>query len=198
MASSPIPPLPPGPAPPARKLGKAPSIQPSPPVVEENGPSEAFILELIIANGYPFKDHWSYFIRSHRHPDVGTVIHATGEVANGFRFDIKRCFDLGEEGNRPSKRILLQWLEGKYVNEERMLNGGVFKFDTAPVCPFEESVHKIKVPEKTLTTVGGDSPAVKKITQRNCQTWIIESADQLVRDGILLPDVAAYLRAIEQ
>ena len=34
--------------------------------------------------------------------------------------------------------------------------------------------------------------------QRNCQTWIIESADQLVADGIFHADVAAYLHALEQ
>lgn len=38
----------------------------------------------------------------------------------------------------------------------------------------------------------------KKITQRNCQTWILESADQLVKDGIFDREVAAYLHAIRQ
>jgi hypothetical protein len=31
-----------------------------------------------------------------------------------------------------------------------MLNNGVYKADNAPVCPFEESVHKVKAPEKSL------------------------------------------------
>lgn len=38
----------------------------------------------------------------------------------------------------------------------------------------------------------------RKISQRNCQTWIIESAEQLVKDNILSREVADYLRAIEQ
>ncbi|KAJ3490465.1 hypothetical protein NLG97_g5774 [Lecanicillium saksenae] len=80
-----------------------------------------------------------------------------------------------------------------------MLNGGVFKLDATPVCGFEESVHKVEPPGKTLNTVAAEGGSTgRKITQRNCQTWIIESADQLVRDGILRRDVAAYLRAIEQ
>lgn len=38
----------------------------------------------------------------------------------------------------------------------------------------------------------------KKISQRNCQTWIVESADQLVKDGIFDQEVAAYLHAVRQ
>lgn len=38
----------------------------------------------------------------------------------------------------------------------------------------------------------------RKISQRNCQTWITESAEQLVKDNILHPEVVDYLRAIEQ
>lgn len=34
--------------------------------------------------------------------------------------------------------------------------------------------------------------------QRNCQTWIVESAAQLVKEGIFDEQVATYVRAIEQ
>lgn len=36
------------------------------------------------------------------------------------------------------------------------------------------------------------------VKQRNCQTWIVESADQLVKDGIFKAETAAYLRSVEQ
>lgn len=196
MDSSNIPPAPPPLPPPAAPANRP--TEPALPHVEREGPAGAFLLELIVANGYPFKDHWSYFLRSHQHPDVGVVLHATGEVANGFRFEVKRSFDFREPGNRPSKRIPLQWIEARHCDEARMLNGGMLMFDDMPVCGFEESVHKVPAPGKTLNTVADGEVKGKKITQRNCQTWIIESADQLVRDGILLPQVAAYLRATEQ
>jgi hypothetical protein len=34
-----------------------------------------------------------------------------------------------------------------------------------------------------------------KITQRNCQTWVLESAEQLVREGVFEQRVVDYLRA---
>ncbi|OAQ98766.1 hypothetical protein LLEC1_07914 [Akanthomyces lecanii] len=170
----------------------------TPPSVRPEGPAGAFLLELITVNGYPFKDHWSYFIRSHQHHDTGVVIHATGDVANGFRLEIKRCFQVNEPGSPPNKRIPLQWIEGKHFDERAMLNNWELKFDTVPVCAFEGSLCKVEAPGKTLNTVAGDGVVGKKVALKNCQSWVIESADQLVIDQMLLPEVAAYLRAIEQ
>lgn len=45
---------------------------------------------------------------------------------------------------------------------------------------------------------GTASRARKKIIQRNCQTWVVESADQLVADGIFTPEVADYLHSKKQ
>ncbi|TQV92844.1 hypothetical protein IF1G_08768 [Cordyceps javanica] len=171
---------------------------PLPPSVPLDGPPGAFLLELITANGHPFKDHWSYFVGSREHPDIGVVVHATGDVASGFRLEAKRGFNLREPGNSPSTRTPLQWLEGRHVDEHAVLNHGVLAFDAVPVGAWEESLHKVNAPGKTLNTVGDGSAAGKKVTQRNCQSWIIESADQLVADGMLSPDIAAYLHAIEQ
>lgn len=36
------------------------------------------------------------------------------------------------------------------------------------------------------------------VKQRNCQTWIVESADQLVKDGMFNVETATYLRSVEQ
>lgn len=91
-------------------------------------------------------DHWSFYIRSRQLPDTGVVVHATGDVASGFRLEIKRCFPVNEP----------------------------------------------------LNTVAGEGVAGKKVVLKNCQSWVIESADQLVLDKMLSPEVAAYLRAIEQ
>ncbi|KAM3433569.1 hypothetical protein MY4824_005873 [Beauveria thailandica] len=197
--SSPSAPLPP-PLPCSTVLAANHRPKPTPPTVPcPPGPPDALLLELITANGYPFNDHWSYFVRSRRRPDVGVVIHATGDVANGFRLEVKRSFDLGEPDNRPSRRIPLQWLTAPpRLDEQAMLNHGQLKFDTVPVGALEESLFKVEAPGKTLNTVGVEGPVGKRIVQRNCQSWIIESAEQLVVDGMLSPDVAAYLRALEQ
>jgi hypothetical protein len=33
-----------------------------------------------------------------------------------------------------------------------------------------------------------------KITQRNCQTWVVESAEQLMKEGVFEQRVVDYLR----
>ncbi|QQK42088.1 kinase-like domain-containing protein [Penicillium digitatum] len=162
-AGAPPPPPPPGP----RQTTARPQA-PLPPAVAPSGPPGAFLVELLIYNGAPFKDHWSYWVRSHQDPDLGVLIHAAGDVRNGFQFKIKRDHDFRATGNLPTKRIPLH-------------------------------AHKVKVPEKTLRAVGDKvTSAPSRLTQRNCQTWIVESADQLVRDRIFGGEVAAYVHSIKQ
>ncbi|KNG91063.1 hypothetical protein ANOM_000754 [Aspergillus nomiae NRRL 13137] len=191
-------PPPPPPSPPL--IGKtAPKL----PTVASEGPTGAYLVELLIFNGWPFKDHWAYWIRSPSDPDIGVQLHATGDVRNGFEFQIKRNYDFHDDNSeRPSTRIPLQWIDGKYFDERAMMNNGVLKLDNVPVCGFEASVYKVKAPGKSLNTVTEtailEGKKAQKVNQRNCQTWIVESADQLVRDGIFSQEVATYLRAIEQ
>ncbi|KAK4247879.1 hypothetical protein C7999DRAFT_14153 [Corynascus novoguineensis] len=82
-----------------------------------------------------------------------------------------------------------------------------------PRCEFERALFRVPAPEKTLRTVTGKDGEVSsylygrwgkltnggdrrgKIKQRNCQTWVVESAEQLVKEGIFEQRVADYLRA---
>lgn len=151
--------LPPAPPPPPLPSGFRPpspaSISiPTPRFVESKGPAGAFLVELMVFNGSPFNNHWAYFVQSSSNPSVGAVLHSTGDVRNGFRFEIKRNYELNttDPDSRPTWMIPLQWVDGRYFDEQAMLNNGVCKFDNVPVCPFEESVHKVKAPEKSLNT----------------------------------------------
>ncbi|ORY59197.1 uncharacterized protein BCR38DRAFT_399443 [Pseudomassariella vexata] len=130
-------------------------------------------------------------------PDVGVVIHATGAVSQGFEFEIKRNYDFRATSTLSMKRIQLQWVNGRHFDEEVMLNGGKHKIDHVPVCGFEASVHKVQVPGKILNRVEQNAATGKKIRQRDFQTWIVESANQLVRDGIFHEGVAAYVHELE-
>lgn len=58
------------------------------------GPPGAFLVELLIYNGLLFKDYWAYFVRSYTEVDVGVKIYATSDVRNGFKFEVKRSYDL--------------------------------------------------------------------------------------------------------
>ncbi|ESZ95246.1 hypothetical protein SBOR_4358 [Sclerotinia borealis F-4128] len=193
-----LPPPPPPPPPVAFRSISAPPSAPEPPVVPSNGPLGSFLVELLIFNGSPFKDHWSFFIRSHTSSDIGVVIHATGDVRNGFEFQLKRSHDLNTTGNVPTRRVKLQWVQGEYFKEVEMLNFGVHKIDTVPVCPFEASAHKEKAPGKTLNAVEDTAQRGNKITQKDCQSWLVAAADHIVEDGIFDPEVGVYLHAIKQ
>ncbi|KGO42646.1 hypothetical protein PEXP_025170 [Penicillium expansum] len=175
------------------------SIYPdSKPAVSPTGPTGAFMVELLICNGSPFKDHWAYFVRSHADPDIGVKIHATGNVRTGFEFEIKRSENLQTSDDIPSTRVPLQWVDANYFDEKAMLNDGEYKIDNAPVCRFERSTYEIKAPGKSLNTIIEGAKPRMKVIHRDCQTWIVESADQLHRDNILNNEVVAYLHAIQQ
>ena len=216
---------PPPPPPPAIK--KLPVHNaPNPPTISSTRPEGAFQVELMTYNGSPFKDHWAYWVSSPTSTNLGVSMDAAGDVRTGFQFQTQRSLDLSDSSNRPSKRIPLQWVHGEHFDEGKMLNGGAYKVDHLPVCGFEKSAYKVDVPDRSLNAVEEmvsfpflyiyiakcafyfllclntfqvDTTSVgKKITQRNCQTWIVESADQLVKDGIFNKEVADYLHAIRQ
>ncbi|OHE99945.1 hypothetical protein CORC01_04846 [Colletotrichum orchidophilum] len=192
---------PPPPPPPVVKKAPTPLPAPKPPTVASKGPPGAFLVELLVYNGSPFKDHCAYFVCSHRNRDTGVRIHATGDVRNGFEFNIERSHNFDETGNYPTTRIPLQWVNAQHFDEKAMLNHGSPKIDTVPVCGFEVSVNKAKAPGKTLNSVEDTAfktKTGKKIIQNNCQSWLVESADFLVQDRIFNSDVAVYLHAIEQ
>ncbi|KAJ5573732.1 uncharacterized protein N7459_008159 [Penicillium hispanicum] len=213
-----IPPLPPPlpPPPPAGNKAQAVTTTPKPPVVTTTGPQGAFKVELLIFNGHPYKDHWAYWFESRSDPDVGVVIHVVGDVRKGFEFQIKRSHDFKLTNSQPTKRISLQWIDGKYLDERAMFNNGECKVDKHPVCAFEASAHKVQPPAGSLNSISEASllsflamsipvnpsdqanRVGRRVVQRDCQTWIVESADQLVRDGILTEGVRQYLRAIQQ
>ncbi|KAI2078873.1 hypothetical protein LOZ36_006791 [Ophidiomyces ophidiicola] len=186
------------PPPPAGK--KASTLPPAskPPVVASKGPAGAFLVQLLIYNGLSFKDHWAFWVCSHTHSDCGVLIHATGHVKNGFKFEVKHGYDFRVTGNIPTKRIALQWVDAQYFDEKAMFNNGNFKINNGPVCGFEASAYKVKAPGKTLNAANDMAASGKKIIQRNCQTWIVESANQLVKDYIFSWDVAIYLHTIKQ
>ncbi|KAG7289956.1 hypothetical protein NEMBOFW57_006334 [Staphylotrichum longicolle] len=118
----------------------------SKPDVPTTGPPNSLLVSLLIYNGWPFADHWEYFIAAPHTPGgpsgdkddvVGVVIQAAGDVRAGFWLEVKRGWSLGLElGDRDGRG-----------------------------------------------------------SRRNCQTWVIESAEQLVREEIFEQKVVDYLRA---
>ncbi|KAK0376585.1 hypothetical protein CLIM01_06064 [Colletotrichum limetticola] len=191
---------PPPPRPPVEKA-RTPPPAPPPPTVPATGSPGAFLVELLIYNGSPFKDHWAYFVRSRADDDIGVKIHATGDVRNGSKFEVKRSHDLTNTSDIPTKRVPLQWVDAQHLDEDAMLNWGVEEIDSRPVRAFEACAYKAKAPGKTLNAAEDNSfkdTLGKKVTLKDCQTWLVDAADCLVEDRMFSSEVAVYLHAITQ
>lgn len=157
--------IPPPPACPPTTTIPAPAPAAKPPIVSPTGPPGAFLVELLIYNGAPFKDHWAYFVRSHADPGIGTRIHAMGDVRSGFEFQINRQHDLRDPGNSPTNRVPLQWVDAKYFDyEEGVLDDRESRDNNVPLCGFEASAYKAKVPEKSLNSIDDEVSSVRLLT----------------------------------
>lgn len=193
------------------------SSSPRPPRVSAYGPDEAWLVELLTYSRAPSKDQWAYFIRSRSRRSVGDIIQAQGDVTAGFKVEFKRGYDFDRSQEPPPSRIALQWIDDSFMNKAAVL-GDQYTPDTSPASPFGHSACKIPAPGKTLDNpvsmlcwcmaiclykrVPSNSPFKENsglgTVQGDSQTWIVESADQLVRDGIFNADVAVYLLAYKQ
>ncbi|PYH31601.1 uncharacterized protein BO87DRAFT_273819, partial [Aspergillus neoniger CBS 115656] len=167
------------------------------PTVPPNGPKDSLLLELHIFNGHPFKDHWAYWITSPDDTLIGDKIHATGDVRNGFIFEIKRSHNLRTSPDIPTKRILLQWVDGRYFDQKVM--EGPERIENVPGCAFERILYQAKVPGKSLNSVGEVGVGVgRRIVQKDCQTWVVESMGCLVREGVFGKGVEEFVWSVRQ
>ncbi|KAF7923482.1 uncharacterized protein EAE97_010920 [Botrytis byssoidea] len=195
--SAPPPPPPPLPPPPSFSKPFTPAKLPSTPSPPTFGSPNTFLIELLIYNGHPYKDHWAFFIRSPSHTSIGVRLHATGDVRNGFRFEIQQEHNLYTTEDIPTKRIPLQWVRGWETldTEGCGVDADMYR---RTVCAFEKSVRKAEVPGKTLNSVRDEINPGKRITQKDCQSWLVGAADHLVQDGIFGPEIAGFLHAVRQ
>ncbi|KAF7947953.1 hypothetical protein EAE96_009023 [Botrytis aclada] len=196
-------PPPPPPPPPIFSQFFTPANIPPAPSASPLGLPNNFLTELLTYNGHPYKDHWAYFIRSTSNPFIGVRLHATGDVRNGFRFEIQQEYNLYTTEDIPTKRIPLQWVDGGKILDEKGCGVDVdvdvdMDMFSRTVCAFKKSVGKAEVPGKTLNSVGDGTHPGKKIIQKDCQLWLVEAADHLVRDGIFDPQIAGFLHAARQ
>ncbi|KAJ5901875.1 hypothetical protein N7495_002403 [Penicillium taxi] len=83
--------------------------------------------------------------------------------------------------------------------QSRLLDAGISPEETAAQCKavifagVDLTAVMVEAPGKKLNVASG-----KRITQRDCQTWIVESANQLFKDYIFTAEVAVYLHKIKQ
>lgn len=145
------PPPPPPPPPPAFPSGSRPKTPPKL-LVPNVGPRGALLLSLAIFNGRPFKDHWAYVVRRSNTDQKGIMIHAQGDVRNGFQFEIKRNIDFERTSRRP-QLVDLCWVDGAHF-DQAMWNRGVYvtELPGRPRCNFETVLASVPAPGPSLNT----------------------------------------------
>jgi len=72
---------------------------------------------------------------SQNDPDIGVKIHATGDVRNGFEFEIKWSETLRTTEDMPTTRIPLQWVDAENFDERAMLNNGEYQVNNNHLWP---------------------------------------------------------------
>eukprot|EP00088_Acartia_fossae_P060581 TRINITY_DN72569_c0_g1_i1.p1 TRINITY_DN72569_c0_g1~~TRINITY_DN72569_c0_g1_i1.p1 ORF type:complete len:176 (-),score=22.45 TRINITY_DN72569_c0_g1_i1:96-623(-) len=165
-----------------------------PPNVPDSGPAGARLLELLIYDGHPFKNHWAFFVRSGSDKKLGNVIHATGDVRNGFTLQIKRNHDFAETSSQPMERIRIGWIEEGRFNDEAFGDGKYKEDYKASGGDLEESMFKVAAPEGSLNKASEKKEGPpKRVDQRDCQTWVAEAGAQLAKDGYISLEAATFL-----
>lgn len=143
---------------------------------------------LLVYNGWPFADHWEYFIPSApstNDTNIGTVIQAKGNVRDGFELEIRRAWDLNQEGCVPDEKVGLGWVgEGLFeglssgLKGEARDDGGERGDETGvgkgPVFEFERYLFKVPAPEKTLRRVGGEGEDMGEVSHEDQVMAVLE------------------------
>ncbi|KAK0714407.1 hypothetical protein B0T21DRAFT_375833 [Apiosordaria backusii] len=202
-----LPPPPPPPLPPPDLLQgpgskHAPEPKASPNLnIPATGPPNSVPVSLLIYNGWPFANHWEYFIASPTHPNLGVVLQAAGNVKEGFWLEIKRGWDISLPGQKPNQIVRLGWVTDELVEppETVFRVGQETMIEQEPRCELEKMLFRVPAPEKTLRDAVDDQIDRRaRIMQRNCQTWVVETSELLVKEGILEQQVVNYLLAKKQ
>ncbi|OJJ87488.1 uncharacterized protein ASPGLDRAFT_23488 [Aspergillus glaucus CBS 516.65] len=159
-------------------------LLPPPPPLPPAAPPGTYLVTLLI---YP--NHWAYYIPSFTHPNLGVLLHTIGgDTKTGFKFSIQRSYDLSLPENQnppPTHRIPLQWVDERWFDEERMLNGGVCVEDWEPVCGFEGVVGRVGM------TGWGEG-----LDDEGDKDWVIKVSEELVSSGVFGENVVNYLYTI--
>ncbi|KAM5361433.1 hypothetical protein ACJZ2D_013123 [Fusarium nematophilum] len=151
-------------------------------------------LYLVMYNSRLFPAHWALWVPSREIPDVGKRIHAEGDVATGFTVTFERNYDIGSTGRQHQILPLAEVDESHLADvpgarsTESKLMGNIKAHDTV-----EEVALRVPAPGPSLRSAS--SAPRSRVEIRNCQTWIYDLVDQLVREGIV--DESALKRVKE-
>ncbi|KAF4999989.1 hypothetical protein FDECE_11337 [Fusarium decemcellulare] len=141
---------------------------------------------LLVYNSRLFPAHWVLWIPSKDNTKIGKVIEAAGDVATGFDITFERNFNIGEL-TRTHELVELAQVDDDHIVDtlgdgsnyaERESEGNLVAQDK-----IEEAALRVPAPVKSLRSASSVSRS--QVELRNCQTWILEVMEQLVKDAIV-------------
>ncbi|RDB28930.1 hypothetical protein Hypma_016124 [Hypsizygus marmoreus] len=127
-----------------------------------------------------FAAHWALWLPNDNAAKeaLGKVIQVTGNVATGFEHQFKRNYDLSDTA-RASTLLALGHIGGEHV----VMNGP--EIDNIAIDTMEEKALSVEAPGPSLRSAGDVKAGRTRVNIRNCQTWLVEYVDVLIRDDIL-------------
>ncbi|KAJ3544705.1 hypothetical protein NM208_g2912 [Fusarium decemcellulare] len=150
---------------------------------------------LLVYNSRLFPAHWVLWIPSKNNAKIGKVIEAAGDVATGFDITFARNFNIGEL-TRTHQLVELAQVDDAHIVDtsgdgsnyaERESEGNLVAQDK-----IEEAALRVPAPVKSLRSASSVSRS--QVELRNCQTWVYEVMEQLVKDGIVDESVLEVVR----
>ncbi|KAF2723915.1 hypothetical protein K431DRAFT_292211 [Polychaeton citri CBS 116435] len=151
-----------------------------------------------------FAAHWSFFLpnlmhcetssEQYKESNLGRRIHVTGDRLNGFTLEIVRDYDISKH-----RSYLLNTIENRETRRSDHCKdedeGGGY-VDNQPVDEFELICTKLEAPGPSLNQVtlgpstNGSRGRTKRTEIKDCQWWIRNVFEVMMREDMLLPYLA--------
>ncbi|GJE86816.1 hypothetical protein PsYK624_028990 [Phanerochaete sordida] len=149
-------------------------------------------LKLIVTHSRLFRAHWALFVPHAGSETVGTKIHVTGTLAEGFAHEFQRDFDL-ESDAKGCGIFLLGSVDDGVVADLR--GEPVSAQGTSSASNRLEEI-ALDVPAPGPSLRSSSSTDFKPIEVRDCQSWMAQFIAALVAEGAVAHSVAEALAKV--
>ncbi|KAI1093219.1 hypothetical protein F5B19DRAFT_154075 [Rostrohypoxylon terebratum] len=136
---------------------------------------------LVVYNSRLFPAHWSLWIPSTSNPNIGTRVHAQGDVATGFEICFERNYDIGQT-SRKHEILPLADVDSAHVVDTP--GDGSRSVDQEPRDKLETIALRIPAPGPSLLPFQSRTSGAK-VEIKNCQTWLINVIREFHKEGIV-------------
>ncbi|OAL55170.1 hypothetical protein IQ07DRAFT_582700 [Pyrenochaeta sp. DS3sAY3a] len=138
-------------------------------------------ISLVVYNSRLFPAHWALWIPSLSDPNCGKRIHAEGDALTGFVVYFERNYNISTT-TRTHQVIPLAQVLDHYVID--VPGDGTCSRDQTPHDYIEQFALLIPAPGASLASATSSEPR-QSVTISNCQTWVRNVVEALVKDGVM-------------